>query len=170
MENPYSPPLSYVPPVKAAENRLTYIWIWLHVAFLGALVTTPADFFSILKAMAFALPCFLVGVICVSPTTQVQRWLITSFCTLVAGKLFASTWDLLDSVTSIPAVFFAATNVYLGYRSGKVIQHHRLRLFVSIATAYLVGLPLGPAGVLLTTIPTTLVVGRKLRSIPDLGQ
>lgn len=166
MENPYSPPASYLP-VKATENRLTYVWIWLHVAFLGALVTTPADMFSMVQAMAFALPCYLLGVIWGSPATQVQRTLITCSCTLAAGYLFIATWAPLDNVASIPAVIFATTNVYLGYRSGKIIQHHRKHLFVYIATAYLVGLPLGPAGVLLLTIPTTLVVSRKLRSTAD---
>ncbi len=167
MENPYSPPTALILPTEATENRLTYVWIWLHVAFLGALVTTPADIFSMAKAMAFALPCFLVGVIWGSPATQVQRALLTCICTAGAGYLFASTWFPLDSVTLIPAVIFAATNVYLGYRSGEIIQHHRTRLFLAIATAYLVGLPLGPAGVLLTTIPTTLIAGRKLRRILD---
>lgn len=169
MENPYSPPTTYLPPVKATENRLIYVWIWLHVAFLGALVTTPADLFSMVWAMAFALPCYLLGVIWGSPATQIQRGLITCSCALVAGYLFVSTWIPLDSLSLIPVVVFAATNVYLGYRSGKIIQHHRKPLFLAIATAYLVGLPLGPAGVLLTTIPTTLIAGRKLRSVPDLG-
>lgn len=117
--------------------------------------------------MAFALPCYLIGVIWGSPANKVHRALVTSSCMLVAGYLFVSTWIPMDSVTLIPAVIFAVTNVYLGYRSGKIIQHQRKRLFITIATAYLVGLPLGPAGVLLTTIPTTLVVGRKLRSSVD---
>lgn len=164
MENPYSPPTTFILPIEATENRLTYVWIWLHVAFLGALVTTPADMFSMVQAMAFALPCYLVGVIWGSPATQVQRTLVTCICTVAAGYLFSSIWVPLDSVAHIPAVIFAATNVYLGFRSGKIIQHHHKRLFVTIAAAYLVGLPLGPAGVLLLTIPTTLVAGRKLRS------
>jgi hypothetical protein len=35
----------------------------LPTAVLGAMIATPADLFSILLAMAFALPCYLCGVV-----------------------------------------------------------------------------------------------------------
>jgi hypothetical protein len=97
-QNPYSPPQAVIEPEIHQQltqtNRLLFIWIWLPVAILGAMLTAPANIFSIQCSMTFALPCYLLGVIWASDLRGLSRWLISVVCLLVAAFLAFATLPL----------------------------------------------------------------------------
>ena len=144
MPNPYAPPSTEIHEPIAQANRLLFVWIWLAVAILGAMLATPADIFSIVLATAFALPCYILGVTRASDVDGLSRWLITIVCVLVAGFLAVATWFPLVPNLVIAAIIFAGANVFLGVKSCRGVVHSRRRVFTAIGIAYSMGLLLGP--------------------------
>lgn len=124
------------------------------------MLATPADIFSIIVAMAFALPCFLVGVVWASDLDQKTRWIITILCTLIAGSLAAANWFSMVPLLVAIAIVFAVVNVFLGYRAGSSVRYKRRRVFASLGVSYTIGLLLGPLGVIILCLPSVLIANR----------
>ena len=115
MTNPYAPPNAEVASDSVAEtNRLLFIWIWIPTAIVGAMLATPVDFFSMLLAMAFALPCYLIGVIWGANFTKMDRVRSSVVCSFTAGIFAASTWYSMGLEIIVIAILFAIANVAMG--------------------------------------------------------
>jgi hypothetical protein len=147
---------------------LLFIWIWLPVAILGAMLATPADIFTIVLAMAFALPCYLLGVTWASDVAGTPRWIVTIACLLIAGALAVATWFPLVPYFVAAGIIFAVLNVALGVKSCRDVAHSRKHIFSGIGIAYGIGLLFGPLGVVILTVPAVLIANRK--PAPSIGE
>ena len=141
-------------------NRLLYVWVWLPTAILGAMLATPADIFAIILAIAFALPCFLAGVVWTSSLDKMRRWMLITVCTLIAGSLAVPNWLSTDPIFVAIAIIFAGANVTLGYKSGRSIKQERSRIFTALCVSYTIGLLLGPLCVIILCVPSVLFANR----------
>ena len=161
MTNPYAPPSTEsISGASDRTNRLLYIWIWLPTAILGAMLATPADIFLIVPAMAFALPCYLIGVAWASDLAQSHRWTLTIVCAVVAAWLAAVIWLSLDLYFVAVATLFAIVNVTLGFKSCVGVVHNRRRIFAALGASYAIGVLLGPLGVIIFAVPSVLLANR----------
>ena len=146
-------------------NRLLYIWIWIPTAAIGAMVATPADPFSIFGAMFFALPTFFAGVAWSSEMTRAARVAACFACGVVGVVLAATiwsfaTWSFPDVYFPISAIVFAIANVTLGVLASRRVSHYRRRVFAALGLSYAAGVPLGPLGCMLFSIPSVLIASR----------
>ena len=168
MTNPYAPPHADVASHSVTRgNRLLYIWIWLPTAIFGAMLATPADFLSILLAMAFALPCFLVGVAWGSELSEKSRWTLIIVCSILSGLLAAVTWYSMGPDFIVIAILFTIVNVALGYKSGGSVLHNRFRIFGALVVSFTIGLLLGPIGIIILTVPSVLIANHNAQ--PESG-
>lgn len=142
-----------------------YIWIWLPTAIVGAMLTTPADILSMLLAMAFALPCFLVGVAWGSELSEKSRSIIMIVCSILSGLIAAATWYSMDAMQIAIAILFTMVNMMLGYKSGVSVLYHRRRVFGALVASYAFGLMLGPIGIIILTVPSVLIANRNSQSM-----
>lgn len=166
--NPYAPPAPQISTdLTATSNRLLYVWIWLPTAIFGAMLAAPADLISICFAMAFALPCYLCGVVWVSNLSAMHRWLLISACLLIAGALSVPIWRTSVPTVAVIALVFIAANALLGAKSSAAICQNRIRIFGSLSISYLLGLLLGPIGVVILCVPSVLIANRSVR--PESG-
>lgn len=165
MQNPYVTPLSTAHSLELAENRLVYIWVWLGFTSIGSFLATPADLFAILTAMIFALPCYLLGVVWGSEIRGSMHWLISIPCALVGSFFAVVTWFPLVPYNVSAAVVFAVGNFILGMKSCRDVIHKQRRIFTVLSLSYLTGLLLGPFGVVILCVPTTLIANRNTREM-----
>jgi hypothetical protein len=105
------------------------------------MVTTPSpDPLSLLSAAAFALPCFVTGVIWTSDLGRAKYLVIFALLTIA----FAIAATLIPheryTITMLPA--FGVANVYLGILAGRDIIHSRARIFLALGAGYSIGLML----------------------------
>ena len=128
------------------------------------MLATPVDYISMLLAMAFALPCFLVGVAWGSDVSKLVSTTSTIFCSIIAGILAALTWYSMGPEFIVIAIVFAIANVALGYKSSVNIPHNRYRVFGALVASYTVGLFLGPLGIIILTVPSVLIANRSTQS------
>jgi hypothetical protein len=142
-----------------------YIWIWIPTAIFGAMLATPADFLSMLLALAFALPCFLVGVAWGAQLSEKLRWIVTIVCSIVSGLLAAATWYSMGPVFIAIAGLFTIANITLGYKSGVSVLHNRFRIFGSLVVSFTIGLLLGPIGIIILTVPSVLIANRNVQPL-----
>jgi len=165
LTNPYAPARNEDATESPTQtNRLLYIWVWLPTAILGAMLATPADIFSIILAIAFALPCFLAGVVWTSSLDQMRRWMLIAVCTLIAGALAVPNWLSTNPIFVAIAIIFAGANVALGYKPRRSIKHKRHRIFTALSVSYTIGLLLGPLGVTILCVPSVLFANRNTAS------
>ena len=128
------------------------------------MISCPADVIAIALAWAFALACFLCGVILASDLNSKPRWLAFGLCFLMAAALAEITWHSLVPINIAIETVFAITNGVLGFKAGKSVVHQRLRIFGALSIWYSLGLVLGPLGVILLTVPIVLVTNRNVAS------
>lgn len=131
------------------------------------MITTPADLFSILIAMACALPCFLCGVFLATGLNRIRRLLLSSACLVIAGILAVQIWMTPAPYVAVLAMVFMTANTLLGAKCCSSILRNRGHIFGSLSVAYLLGLLLGPLGVVILCVPTVLIANRSVR--PEFG-
>ena len=166
MINPYAPPdVDVESDSTTRSNRLLYIWIWLPTAIFGAMLATPADFLSMLMALAFALPCFLVGVAWGSDLSRKSRWIFTIALSILSGLFAAMTWNSMGPIYSVIAIFFTIVNISLGYKSGVSVVRNRFRIFGTLVVSFTLGLLLGPIGIIILVVPSVLIANRNAQPI-----
>ena len=124
------------------------------------MIATPADIVAIVLAMAFALPCFLVGVTWASDLDPTRRWLLTIVCVIIAGSLATVTWFPLVPIFLAIATVFAIVNIILGAKASNGIVNRRSRIFGTLGVSYSLGLLLGPLGIIIITVPALLIANR----------
>ncbi len=168
LTNPYAPPATQsASKPEAITNRLLFIWIWLPTTILGAMLAAPADLFSILPAMAFALPCYLCGVFWASRLNSTHRWLLIATCALIAIALAIPVWLRTIPSLAVIAFVFMVVNIVLGVKSCWAIPWSRRRVFGTLSIAYILGLLLGPIGVVILCVPSVLIADRTAK--PEVG-
>ncbi len=144
-------------------NRLFYIWIWLPTAIFGAMLATPADIFTLVLAMAFAIPCYLVGVAWSSELRGASRWCLTSLCVLIARVLAVVIWFPPMSYLFVAAIVYAVANVMLGAKSCRCVPLNRCRIISALSIAYTAGLLHGSLGIVMLTVPSVMNANRTSR-------
>ncbi len=120
----------------------------------------PADLVSILCAMVFSLLCYLSGVVWASDLNGTYRWLLMSVCLVIAGAIAVPVWLGAPPAMVLIALLLLGANVWLGAKSCAAISRKRTRLFCTLSVSYLLGLLLGPAGVVLFCVPSVLIANR----------
>jgi hypothetical protein len=131
------------------------------------MIFTPADLFSTLLAMAFALPCYLCGAVWASDLNSTHRWLLIFTCIVIAGALAVPIWLAMVPSMAVIALVFMSANIWLGAKSCSAIFRNRSRIFGTLSVAYLLGLLLGPIGVVILCVPSVLIANRSVR--PEIG-
>lgn len=124
------------------------------------MLATPADIVSILFALAFALPCFLAGVVLTSRLDRRHGLMLIILCTLIAGAFAVPNWLSVDRIFATIAIMFAGACVALGYQSGRSIKYKRRQIFVALTVSYTIGLLLGPIGVVILCVPSVAFANR----------
>lgn len=115
--------------------------------------------------MVFALPTFFAGVAWRCDMRFVARVVACIACGVIGVGIASMTWSF--STWSIPDVYFpvaaialAIGNVTLGVLACQHVTRQRRRIFATLGVSYLLGVPFGPLGCLLFTIPSVLIADR----------
>jgi hypothetical protein len=168
VSNPYSPSnAEFGPQSNKNPNRLFYILAWFPVAIVGSMVATPADRNSSNLAMAFALPCFLFGAAWASGSSIKCKCGFAIFFSIAASAIATCIWLPPDALFTPIAILFTLANIVIGYQSARSICRKRRRVFAALGLSYLIGVPLGPLGVVVLSIPSVLLANSSVDSVDD---
>lgn len=124
------------------------------------MLATPADFLSIMLAAAYALPCFLIGVVLASDLDATPRWALAIMFMIIAGLLATAIWSSLGPVFWVIATVVTIVNILLGVKACSNIVYHRRRIFGALSVAYAFGLLFGPVGAVILSVPAVLIANR----------
>jgi hypothetical protein len=170
MENPYTPPTEPSSSAALDRNSLHYIWLWLAVALVGSMVSTPADLFSIVLALVYGALSFLIGVALTHgnvPARVTQVLVLSAACAAIATQIwlhaFAQIWLSPYAFTIGSACLYTCASIICGIFASRSLVKNRRRILFALMGSYLAGIPLGPLGCALVPIPCVLLANRQPR-------
>ena len=142
--NPFSPP-SKLQADESSDGTLVPIYAWLFVSIASMVLAFPADPQSLQYGSAFALYCFLVGVLYSSGMGWV--WKLLGF-SMFGWFILIALYTVDPSINLSRYVVFclvAIANGAMGFVAYKSIRVARKRIITCLSIAYFLGTLFGPA-------------------------